>query len=106
MSSMSNISSSPSLLKKQANILHRSNKQDEQQCLQKETNDMSQATKSTEIKDDTQDERVPCEFCGDLRCKEAIMRHQVINLNEVAKNYTNLKVEYLFANIHWSIECI
>ena len=31
-------------------------------------------------KEDPQDERVPCEFCGDLRVKETIMRHQVNNL--------------------------
>ena len=28
-------------------------------------------------KDDIHDDRVPCEFCGELRCKETIMRHQV-----------------------------
>ena len=31
-------------------------------------------------KDDIHDDRVPCEFCGELRCKETIMRHQVCNL--------------------------
>ena len=38
-------------------------------------------TKYTNGKDDPQDERVPCEFCGDLRCKETIMRHQVFVLD-------------------------
>ena len=31
-------------------------------------------------KDDIHDDRVPCEFCGELRCKETIMRHQVCKL--------------------------
>ena len=28
--------------------------------------------------EDFQEERVPCEFCGELRIRETIMRHQVI----------------------------
>ena len=50
-------------------------------CSTKLQNGHSTLSKETNItvKDDPQDDRVPCEFCGDLRCKETIMRHQVLN---------------------------
>ena len=42
---------------------HSNTAKEESQCYKKE--------------EDPQEERVPCEFCGDLRIKETIMRHQV-----------------------------
>ena len=44
-------------------------------------------------KDDIHDDRVPCEFCGELRCKETIMRHQVCKL---FKNNIGISSRYLF----------
>ena len=78
---MSNISSSPSLLKKHSNIYQRLSKQEEHQYVPKEQNGTStlNEAKNNNAKEDPQDDRVPCEFCGELRCKETIMRHQVIN---------------------------
>ena len=100
MSSMSNISSvssrhhyntiqpqtdsfsSPSLHKKP--IHHTQIKQEEHQLTQKKQDEtlISDGGKRNGNKDEPQDERLPCEFCGELRCHETIMRHQVINVDQ------------------------
>ena len=115
MSSMSNISSvssrhhyntiqprtdsfsSPSFQKKQSPTNHTQSKQAEHQPTQNKQGGtlISDGGKRNDNKDEQQDERLPCEFCGELRCHETIMRHQVINIDQT---FSNMRKKILYSH--------